>query len=106
VVLGYLNIEETLFMVSSQPKRAEARIKLIFELGDKALVVRSSKDILDNDVRSHANNQPLQSPFESLTPHLESELWNFVASIVKVTSEDLGGSLKQQVESKKNTKIS
>ena len=83
VVVGYLNIEETLFIVSSQPKRVEARVKLIFELGDKELVIRSCKDALDNDFRSYANNQPIQSPFESLTPQLESDLWSFAAPIVK-----------------------
>jgi hypothetical protein len=81
VIVGYLNIEETLFIVSSQPKRAEARVKLIFELGDRDLVVRSCKDILDNAFRSYANSQPLQSPFEALKPQLESELWSFVAPI-------------------------
>lgn len=83
VVIGYLNIEETLFIVSSQPRRAEARVKLIFELGDKALVVRSSKEVLDNDFCSYANNQPHQPPFEVLTPQLESELWSFVAPILR-----------------------
>jgi len=38
-VVGYLNIEETLHIVSSQPERAKARVKLLFELGDKELVV-------------------------------------------------------------------
>lgn len=83
VVIGYLNIEETLFIVSSQPERAEARVKLIFELGDKALVVRSTKDVLDNDFCSYANNQPHQPHFEVLTPQLESELWSFVAPILR-----------------------
>ena len=58
-------------------------MKLIFELGDKALVVRSSKDVLDNDFCSYANNQPHQPPFEVLTPQLESELWSFVAPILR-----------------------
>jgi hypothetical protein len=70
-------------MVSSQSERAEARVKLIFELGDKALVVRSIKDVLDSDWCSYANNQPHQPHFEVLTPQLESELWSFVAPILR-----------------------
>jgi hypothetical protein len=83
VVITYLNIEETLFIVPSQPKRAEARVKLIFELGDRNLVVRGHQDTLNNDFLSYAEGQPLHSPFESLTPWMESELWSFAAPIVR-----------------------
>jgi hypothetical protein len=82
VVVSYLNIEETLFIVPSQPVRAEARVKLIFELADKSLVVRDHQDALNNDIRSYASGLPLQSPFESLTPWMESELWSFAAPIL------------------------
>ena len=82
VVVSYLNIEETLFIVPSQPVRAEARVKLIFELADKNLVVRGHQDNLNNDIRSYAGGQPLQSPFEPLTSMDESELWSFAAPIV------------------------
>lgn len=82
VVVSYLNIEETLFIVPSQPVRAEARVKLIFELADKSLVVRDHQDALNNDIRSYASGLPLQSPFEPLTPWMESELWSFAAPIL------------------------
>ena len=48
VVISYLNIEETLFIVTSQSDRAEARVKLIFELADKQLVVRGHQNTINN----------------------------------------------------------
>jgi len=50
VVVSYLNIEETLFIVPSQPVRAEARVKLIFELADKNLVVRGHQNNLNYSI--------------------------------------------------------
>ncbi len=83
VVISYLNIEESLFIVPSQPERAEARVKLIFELGDKSLVVQSALDVLDNDFRSYADGQPHVGSFHPLTPWMESELWTFAAPILR-----------------------
>lgn len=83
VVTSYLNVEETIFIVPSQPKRAQARVKLIFELGDKSLAVPCAREILDNDFRSYAEGQPISSPFELLTSWMESELWSLAAPILR-----------------------
>ena len=83
VVVSYLNIEETLFIITSQSDRAEARVKLIFELADKQLVVRGHQNTINNDIRSYAYGQPLRSPFEPLSSWMESELWSFAAPIVR-----------------------
>jgi hypothetical protein len=90
VVVSYLNIEETLFMVPSQPKRAESRIRLIFELGDKRLVLRSANDALDNDFRSYADGEPIRRPFEPLTVQMETELWALAAPFVTSDKRELG----------------
>lgn len=81
LVLSYLNIEETLFIVSSRPKRAEAQVGLIFELADKHLVARGHQLIINNDIRAYAEGVPLQSPYESLTAWMESEIWRLVAPV-------------------------
>ena len=94
VVLSYLNIEETLFIVPSQPKRAEARVKLIFELGDKHLVVRETKSILNDEIRAYSRGLPIVSPFESLTCWMESELWSLAAPVGTRKKKDLDRLLK------------
>lgn len=81
LVLSYLNIEETLFIVSSQPKRAEARVGLILELADKHLVARGHQQTISNDIRAYAEGVPLQSSYESLTSWMESEIWRLVAPV-------------------------
>ena len=90
VVVSYLNIEETLFLVPSQPKRAESRMRLIFELGDKNLVVRSANDTLGNDFLSYADGKSLRLSFEPLTVQMETELLNLAAPIVKNDKRELG----------------
>jgi len=83
LVLSYLNIEETLFIVPSQPKRAEARVKLIFELTDKHLVVRGHHLTINNDIRAYSRGLPIESPFEPLTSWMESDIWRLTAPIGK-----------------------
>lgn len=85
VVLSYLNIEETLFLVSLEPKKAEARVKLIFELSDKHLVVRGHHQTVRDDIRSYADGVPIKPSYESLTPWMESELWRLVAPVGRDT---------------------
>ena len=81
VVLSYLNIEETLFLVSWEPKKAEAIVKLIFELSDKHLVARGHHQTVRDDIRSYAVGVPTKPSYESLTPWMESELWRLVAPV-------------------------
>lgn len=81
LVLSYLNIEETLFIVHSQPKRAEARVRLVLELADKHLVARGHQETINNDIRAYAEGVPLRSPFESLTPWMESAILGFVVPV-------------------------
>lgn len=83
VVISYLNVEESLFIVPSQPERAEARVRLMFELGDKSLVVESAQDVLDSDFRAYADGQPHVGSFHPLTPAMENELWSFAAPILR-----------------------
>lgn len=81
LILSYLSIEETLFIVSSQPQRAEARVKLILELADKHLLTRGHHQIINDDIRTYAEGFSAQSHFESLTPWIESEIWRLVAPV-------------------------
>lgn len=76
IVLSFLNIEETLFIVQSQPERADARVKLILELADKQLFVLGQDEIMNNDIQSYAHQRPLQTPFLSLNPGMELDIRN------------------------------
>lgn len=81
VVLSYLNIEETLFVVSLDRQKAEARVKLILELADKHLVARGHHQIIRDDICSYAEGLSTQPPYEPLTPWMESELWKLAAPV-------------------------
>jgi hypothetical protein len=71
IVLSFLNIEETLFIVQSQPERADARVRLILELCDKHLVAIGQEEIMNNDIRAYAHGTPRVSPFMPLDPWIE-----------------------------------
>ncbi|WHZ17713.1 MAG: hypothetical protein OJF52_004566 [Nitrospira sp.] len=81
LVLSYLNIEETLFIVSSQPKRADARIRLILELADKRLFVLGQEMIMNNDIRAYAGATQAPSPFMAMPPWVEVEIRNLAKAV-------------------------
>lgn len=78
IVLSFLNVEETLFIVESQPERAQARIKLILGLASNRLFVKSQELIIGDDMRSYALNAPSVPPFFDLDPHMELVICNAV----------------------------
>lgn len=78
LVLSFLNIEETLFLVRSQPKRADARVKLILELGDKGLFAVGQEVIMNNDICAYARGTPRIAPFISMDPWTELNIRNLI----------------------------
>lgn len=78
LVLSALNIEETLFIVRSQPERAVARVKLILELTDRRLFALGQELILNNDIRAYAHATPWPSPFIEMDPEVEFNIRNLV----------------------------
>jgi predicted nucleic acid-binding protein len=87
LIFSYLNIEETLFIVSSQSKRAEARVKLILELTDKHLFALGQEVIMNNDIRADAHGMLSLSPFITLASWMECEIWRLVKPTGNYSSE-------------------
>ena len=85
VVLSFLTIEETLFIVKSQPKRADARVKLILELGDKHLFALGQELIMNRDIRAYAHGTPSVTPFTVFEPYVELNIRN----LAKPTGSDI-----------------
>jgi predicted nucleic acid-binding protein len=78
IVLSYVNIEETLFIVKSQPERAKAEVYLMLDLADFRLFIKSQEIVIGDDIRSYALGTPSVSPFCGLDPHTEMAIRNAV----------------------------
>lgn len=77
VVISFLVIEETLLFIPRDSKAAEARVKLMLELGDKRLFALGQEVIVNNDIRAYAHGTPSSSPFISMEPWTEFNIRNF-----------------------------
>ncbi|MDF0673098.1 MAG: hypothetical protein P0120_01975 [Nitrospira sp.] len=71
VILSFLNLEETLFVVESHPEKARARVNLIIEICSNKLFARGQDAIMNDDVRSYALCTPTVSPFCAFEPFME-----------------------------------
>ncbi len=71
VILSFLNLEETLFVVESHPKKARARVNLILEICSRKLFARGQDEIMNDEVRSYAFGTPAVSPFVVFEPFME-----------------------------------
>lgn len=87
LVLSSLTIEETLFMVPSQPARAAARVKLILALCDKHLFVRGQEEVMNNAIRAYAHGLEPSPPFIALEPWMELEIRNIVNPVGRYARE-------------------
>ena len=99
IVLSFLNIEETLFIVKSQSDRAYARVKLILELCDKHLLALGQEEIIDNDILAYANATASHIPFASMDPRVEFNIRNIVkpsGSTLKELEKILKGTRKDK----------
>ncbi len=76
IVLSFLNIEETLFLIESQPEKARARITLMLDMANYHLFAQSQELSFQNDIRSYALGTPAISPFSFLTPSVELAIRN------------------------------
>jgi len=76
IILSFLNIEETLFLVEFQPEKARARIKLMLDMADYQLFAQSQESSIQNDIRTYALGTQAISPFSSLTPSTELNIRN------------------------------
>jgi len=61
VVLSFLDLEETLFVVKSHAERARARVSLILEICSRKLFARGQDEIMNDEVRSYALCTPAVS---------------------------------------------
>ena len=77
VVISFLVIEETLLFIPRDPERAESRVKLMLELGDKRLFVLGQEVIMNNDIRAYAHGTSSSSPFISMEPWTEFNIRKF-----------------------------
>ena len=87
VVISFLAIEETLLVIPRNPERAEARMKLMLELGDKRLFVLGQEVIVNNDIRAYAHGTPSSSPFIPMEPWTEFNIRNFAKPVGDYMSE-------------------
>lgn len=78
IILSFLNIEETLFIVQSQPERANARVKLILELCDRHLLALGQEEMMNNDILAYANGAVPLTPFTSMDPWVEFNIRNIM----------------------------
>ena len=76
VVISYLAIEETLLFIQHEPKRANARVKLMLELGDKDLFALGQHLIMNNDISAYAHSTPTVAPFTAFEPYVELNIRN------------------------------
>lgn len=76
VVISFLAIEETLLLIPHNPKRADARMKLILELGDKRLFALGQEIIVNNDIQAYAHGTPSLSAFTLMNPQTELNIRN------------------------------
>lgn len=87
VILSFLNLEETLFVVESHPEKARARVNLILEIGSHKLFVRGQDEIMNDDLRSYALYTSPVSPFCIFEPFMELAVRNLVQPTEQALAE-------------------
>ena len=87
VILSFLNLEETLFMVESHPQRARARVDLILEICSRNLFARGQDEILNDEVRSYALGTPAASPFCVFEPFMELDIKELMQPTVRASAD-------------------
>lgn len=87
VILSFLNIEETLFVVESYPEKARSRVNLILEIGSRKLFARGQDEIMYDDVQSYALCTPPVSPFCAFEPFMELAIRNLMQPTAEALAE-------------------
>ncbi len=77
VVISFLAIEETLLFIPSNPQRADARVKLMLDLGDKRLFALGQEEIMNHDIQAYAHGTSVLSPFMMMDPRTEFHIRNY-----------------------------
>src|SRR5262249_51995540 len=76
VVISALPIEETLLLIPKDPKGANARVKLMLELGNNGLFALGQEVIVNNDIKAYAYGTSSTPPFIPFEPRTELYIRN------------------------------
>jgi hypothetical protein len=87
VILSFLNLEETLFVVEAHPEKARARVDRILEFGSPKLFVRGQDEIMNDDVRSYVLCTPPVSSFCAFEPFKELAIRNIMQPTAEALAE-------------------
>ena len=98
VVLSFLNLEETLFLINTQPQKAKARINLILELASFRLFIKSQEIVIGDEIRSYALGTPYVSPFSDFEPSMEFVIRNALDPSEKDEIQEVLDEVRQDKE--------